>query len=230
MITRTGEQAAGPPSVVLDLRVLKPFEIGARLDALLCYPTASFEKQQAVADAICASLVAHSIADDPSRKADLWRRFPRYKKSASRASLATLQDRRDDALTAGLAFLPLLKKAAIGELPILRGRQKELSLREIAQFLWPPRGHGTEVNYESRLNDRTKHGLRKYYRVAHLAAAFQYIAHERSGTDAAAPFDYQDIDLYREVVRRANEYAGYFAAIPRLGNIADALIHIEWRE
>lgn len=227
---RAGKQVSAPLPLVLDLGVLKPFEIGARVDALLCYPNWSFNKQQRVADAICASLVAHSIADDPSRKADLWRRFPRYKKSASRASLATIQDRRDDALTAGLAFLPLLKKAAIGELPILRGRQKELSFREIARFLWPPRGGGAEVNYESRLNDRQRHGLRKYYPVAHLAAASQYIAQERSGTEPAAPFDYQDIDLYREVVRRANEYAGYFAAIPRLGNIADALIHIEWRE
>ena len=107
---------------------------------------------------------------------------------------------------------------------------KELSGGEIARFLWPPRGHGREVNYLSRLNDRQRHGLRKYYPVAHLAAASEFFARERSGTDAAAPFDYQDIDLYREVVRRANEYAGYFAAIPRLGNIADALIHIEWRE
>ena len=185
---------------------------------------------QAIADAICATIVAYSIAEEPSRKADLWRRFPKYKKSVSRASLATLQDRRDDALTAGLAFLPLLKKAAIGELPIFRGRKGELSRAEIARFMWPSREQGAEINYDSRLNDRQRHGLRRYYPVAHLAAAFQYIARERSGTEPAAPFDYQDIGLYREVVRLANEYAGYFAAIPRLGNIADALIHIEWRE
>lgn len=230
MTKRTGEQVLSASSLVLDLAMLEPFEVGARLDALLCYPTWSFDKQQAIADAICATLVTHAIAEEPSRKGNLWRRFPNYKKSVSRASLATLQDRRDDALVAGLGFLPLLKKAAIGDLPILRGRQKELSVGEIARFLWPPRGHGREINYESRLNDRQKHGLRKYYPVAHLAAAFQYIARERSGTEPAAAFDYQDIDLYREVVRRANEYAGYFAVIPRLGNIADALIHIEWRE
>lgn len=230
MIKRTGKQVSGPPSVVLDLRVLKPFEIGARVDALLCYPTWSFDKQQAVADAICATLVAHSISEDPSRKADLWRRFPKYKKSVSRASLATREDRRRDALTAGLAFLPLLKKAAIGGLPILRGRTGELSRAEIVRFIWQPREEGAEVNYDSRLNDRQRHGLREYYPVAHLAAASEYIARERSGTEPAAAFDYQDIDLYREVVRRANEYAGYFAAIPRLGNIAAALIHIEWRE
>ena len=133
-------------------------------------------------------------------------------------------------MIAGLSFLPLLKKAAMGELPILRGVMKELSQAEIARFNWPPGEQGAEINYQSRLNDRQRHGLRKYYPVAHLAAAFQYMARERSGTEAAAPLDYQNVGLFRDVVRRANEFAGYFATMPKWQNIASALVHIEWRE
>lgn len=229
-VTRGRKKQASPAEpVLLDAAALKPFEIGARLDALLCYPRWSAERQQRVADAICARLVAHSIEVDPSRKANLWGAFPKYTMSRSRASLKTLDERRNDALRAGLAFLPLLKKAAIGKLPILRGRERELSLAEIARFLWPDE-KSQEKDYEDFLHDRAKHGLRRFYPIAHLAAANQYIARERSGEADRAPFEYQDLDFHREVVRRANEYAGYFTAMPRWGNIADALIPIQWRE
>jgi len=207
-VTRGRKKQASPAEpVLLDAAALKPFEIGARLDALLCYPRWSAERQQRVADAICARLVAHSIEVDPSRKANLWGAFPKYTMSRSRASLKTLDERRNDALRAGLAFLPLLKKAAIGKLP-----------------------KSQEKDYEDFLHDRAKHGLRRFYPIAHLAAANQYIARERSGEADRAPFEYQDLDFHREVVRRANEYAGYFTAMPRWGNIADALIPIQWRE
>ena len=133
-------------------------------------------------------------------------------------------------MIAGLSFLPLLKKAAMGELPILRGVTKELSQAEIARFNWPPGEQGAEINYQSRLNDRQRHGLRKYYPVAHLVAAFQYMARERSAFGAAAAIDYQDAEFWRELVRRANGYAGNFAAMPKWQNIASALVRIEWRE
>lgn len=83
MTKRAKKQAPVPEPVVLDAAVLKPFEIGARLDALLCYPKWAYEKQLGVADAICATLVAHSIAVDRSRKAELWGAFPKYKVSRS---------------------------------------------------------------------------------------------------------------------------------------------------
>ena len=89
MTTRVEKQGSLAEPVLLDATVLRPFEIGARLDALLCYPTWSLDRQQRVADAICASLVAHSIAVDPSRKAELRRTFPAYRISRARASLET---------------------------------------------------------------------------------------------------------------------------------------------
>lgn len=230
MSTVGNEQAETVDTLVLDCAASAPFEIGARLDALLCYPTWSAKRQQVVADAICAELMAYSIELEPDRRANLWAEFPQYKKSRSRASLKSLPARRDEALLAGHAFLPLLKKAATGELPSLNGREGELSLSQIARFLWPAEEEGLEIDYEDRLHDRMRHGLRRFYRIAHLAAAYQYIAHERSGAEKAAAIDYQDLDLHRAVVGRSNEYAGYFRSIPRLAKIANGLIDIEWHE
>lgn len=224
------EQGVAIKPVVLDVAVLRPFEIGARLDALLCYPTWPFERQMRIAAAICASVIAHSIAVDPSRKADLLDAFPEYATGHSRTSLETLLKRRDDALNAGFAFLPLLKNAAIGELPILRNRRQELSIDEIARFVWPGEVRGPKFDYGDHLHDRKRHGMRRYYPVAHLAAAYQYVARKRWANELAAAFDYQDLDFHREVVRRANEYAGYFAAMPKWANIANFLVPILWRE
>ena len=71
MRSRPTKEARSNGLLVLDARELEPFEIGARLDALLCYPTWSADRQQKIADAICAMLVAYTIACEPSRKNDL---------------------------------------------------------------------------------------------------------------------------------------------------------------
>jgi hypothetical protein len=211
--------------LLLDTKLLEPFEIGALLDALLCYPTWSEERQQAVAVAICAEIVGHWAEAQPELKAE----YPHYKKSAARTSLRSLRKRRDQALEAGLAFLPHLKRAAIGQLPRFEGAERELSFSEVARFLWPPREGGDEVNYESRIHDLQR-ALRNSYPTAHLAAAYQYIAREQTGRELAAAFDYEDMGLHREAVRRANEFAGYFRATSRLAKIGRRLITLEWRD
>ena len=223
------EQGRAKHSLLLDTQELEPFEIGARLDALLCYPTWSPERQQQIADAICAELVSYSIEVDSGRKGDLTDRYPRYTKHRRRTALGSLPDRREKALTFGQAFLPLLKQAATGELPILYGEQRELSISEIARFIWPPREEGAEINYADRLHDRQKE-LRSYRPIAHLAAAYQYFARQRSGPNQAAPLDYQDLSLHRDLVRRAHEFAGYFRGIPALRFIGNQLLNIEWRD
>jgi hypothetical protein len=72
--------------------------------------------------------------------------------------------------------------------------------------------------------------VRAHRPIAHLAAAYQWIARERSGDQPSATFDYQDLDFHREAVKRANEFAGYLRATPALQGIADQLIDLEWRE
>jgi hypothetical protein len=215
--------------VAFDVGSLAPFEIGARLDALLCYPNWSPQRRQTVSDAICAEVVGYTIELEPFRTRGLRTRYPQYTKSRSRSALNSLPHRREKALTFGLAFLPLLKKAATQELPIFNGQQRELSRVEIARFLWPRWNGGADFDYDQWLHDRMS-DWRNYHPIAHLAAAYQYIARERSGPNEAASIDYQDLDLHREVVRRANEFAGHFRATPGLNGIADQLIELGWRD
>lgn len=214
--------------VILDSRALQPFEIGARLDALLCYSTWSAERRERIADAICARLFAFSIAQDPALKSELSRKYPRYAKQ-NRTRLNSLDGRREKALRVGMAFLPILKEPATGELPLLHGQKRRLTLAEIVRFIWPERQRGPDFVYEDWLKDREK-DVRLYRPIAHLAAAYQWIARERSGDQPSASFDYQDLDLHREAVRRANEFAGYFRSSPALKNIAERLIPLEWCE
>jgi hypothetical protein len=202
------EQVTSSERVVLDTRVLHPFEIGARLEALLCYSTWSAERREKIADAICARLFAFTIAQDPTLKRELSRKYPRYAKH-NRTKLDSLDARREKALRIGVAFLPMLKEPAIGELPEFRGEKRRLTLQEIVRFIWPERQGGPDFVYEDWLKDREK-DVRAHRPTAHLAAAYQWIARERSGNTPSGTFDYQDIDLHREAVRRANEFAGYF--------------------
>jgi hypothetical protein len=222
------EQVHFRERIVLDTQQLQPFEIGARLEALLCYSTWSVERRKRMADAICARLFAYSIGQDPTLEEELSRKYPRYAKH-NRTKLNSLDGRREKALRVGVAFLPMLKEAATGELPELRGEKRTLTLEETVRFIWPERRGGPDFDYKEWLKEREK-DLRAHRPIAHLAAAYQWIARERSGDAASATFDYQDIDLHREAVRRANEFASYFRATPALKVIADQLIELEWRE
>jgi hypothetical protein len=215
--------------IILDPNVMAPFEIGARLDALLCYSTWSMDRQQEIADAICADLFAQWIQIEPHRRAELYEARSQYRKSKKRASLAKLHDRREQVAEAGRAFLPLLKQAATGRLPIFNGEPGAFSMAQIARIIWPPREGGFEEHHLSRLHDNMK-ALRSLRPIAHLAAAHQYVARERSGAEQAAFFDYQDLDFHREVVMRASYFADLFRSIPALGKIASGLVKIEWRE
>lgn len=214
--------------VVLDMHLLHPFEIGARLETLLCYSTWSAERREKIADAICVRLFAFTIAQDPTLKWELSRKYPRYTKQ-NRTKLDSLDGRREKALRIGAAFLPMLKEPATGELPELYGEKRKLTLEEIVRFIWPERQGGPNFVYEEWLKDRQK-DVRAHRPIAHLAAAYQWIARERSGEARSGTFDYQDIDLHREAVRRANEFARYFRASPTLRSIADQLAELEWRE
>lgn len=229
MTRRRVKQVSSPATVVLDCHELRPFEIGAKLDALLCYATWPADRRQKIADAICGQLLAYSIKAEPDRKRELELRYPQYRRSKNRTKLGSLPGRREKALRIGAAFLPFLKEPATGELPELHGEHRKLTLTEIVRYLWPERRGGPDFVYEEWLKDREK-DVRLYRPIAHLAAAYQWIARERSGDQPSASFDYQDLDLHREAVRRANEFAGYFRSSPALKNIAERLIPLEWCE
>ena len=212
-------------SVTLDNGLLEPFEIGALIDAVLCYSTWPAERVKDVATSICADVVQCWAETTPEIRGE----YPHYKKSLNRTSLRSLHHRREKALKFGLAFLPMLKEAATGDLPILSGRQRALSEAEIVRFIWPEPAAHRDFSYDQWLHDKRRE-LRDHRPIAHLAAAYQYIARERSRRNEAAAFDYQDLDFHREAVRRANKFACYFRAVPALKAIGDRLISIEWRD
>lgn len=225
MLSSQTKQAQCLTSVTLDNGLLEPFEIGALMDALLCYSTWPGERVKGVATAICADVVQGWAEASPHIR----REYPHYKKSLNRTSLRALHHRREKALQFGLAFLPMLKEPVTGRLPLLDGRERPLSEAEIVRFIWPDPAAHRDFSYDQWLHDKHKE-LRDHRPIAHLAAAFQYIARERSGSNEAKAFDYEDRDFQREVIGRANQFAGYFRSTRALKRIGDRLIDIEWRE
>ena len=212
-------------SVTFDNGLLEPFEIGALIDAVLCYSTWPAERVKDVATAICADVVQFWAETTPEIRGE----YPHYKKSLNRTSLRSLHHRRDKALKFGLAFLPMLKEAVTGDLPILNGRQRAMSEAEIVRFIWPEPAAHRDFSYDQWLHDKRRE-LRHHRPIAHLAAAYLYAARERSGSNEAASINYEDMELHRNIVKRANEFAGYFRGVPALKAIGDRLINIEWRD
>jgi len=212
--------------IVLDLSCHEPWEIGAQLDAILCYPNFSRERQCKIANAICAKLVDGWITLHRDRKKELLPLRKIYTEAAKRVSINTLEKRRKKALFAGHIFLPLIKKEATGHLPVLRGEIRDLPLVEIARFLSPPEEGGYEENYVTRLRNYQENNVWPWYPIAHLAAAYQALARLRAKEKDSASFDYQDIDFHKKVVMLCNIFAEYFRASRYTKKIAKNLIRI----
>ena len=229
MTIRATEQVLSAEPFVLDERVLAPFEIGARLEALLCHPGKSPAERLLIADAVCADIILQKIDERPADAPELRARFPRYLKSKSRASLGTQARRWQQGFVAGAFFLRQMKPIALRELGFAEAAGDLMSGRQIAQFMWPPNEDGYEQDYESRLNDTVRHSIRKYHPVAHLAAAYEYLARLAAPEGMAATFDYENVDFHRLVVGLAQWFAGIIRKTPAMAGIARKLIDVEWR-
>ena len=224
------EQATQPNTMLLDVARMAPFEIGAHLEALVCHPEKNPDARRRLADAIGADLVSQMIDCEPDRARELRSRYPRYKKSLSRASLGTQGKRWDAALTAGVFFLAQIKKAATGEHPILEGVAKPFSGRKLTEVMLVPDEGGELEQFESRLHDALRNDVRRFYPVAHLAAAYQYIARVACGANVAGTFDPEDLDFHRMVVQLSARFAQFIRETPALDGAASKLIDIEWRD
>ena len=214
-------------TLILDPSRNVPYEIGAMLDVALCYPKLSADHQLRIANALCAELVAGWLELEPHRVEEIRPLLRGYRQVAHRASCAKLNQRREKAMIAGQSFLPLIKERALGELPILNGKSGKLSRQQIASHLWPVPKGGFEDNYVSRLHDRKRNDILPWYPVAHLAAAYQFLARHLSGKEQASGFDYQDLGLHVLAVMLAAKFADYFRATPGLASIATKLRDIE---
>lgn len=211
----------------LNVRDNAPFEIGAMLDVVLCYPTFTPERQVKIANALCARLVKEWIALEPHRAVELRAPLREYRRVSGRASCGMLEKRRQKSLIAGQSFLPLIKQAAYGELPVLEGVNRQLSRHQIASQLWPAMEGGYEENYESRLRDRKENDIWPWYSVAHLAAAYEGLARLGAGHEEGSEFDYQDLNFHIRAVMLASEFARHFRTVPQLADIAGKLLNIE---
>lgn len=217
-------------TVVLDASTSEPFEIFAQLQALMCHPLSTQEERNRIAKAICADIVDQLCELQPELAPFLTARFPHYRKSLNRVSLGSQGERWNDGLNAGWYFHVRLHKELTGKHPALNGTPEKVSGRAVVSTMFPAREDGFEENYESRLHDIEKHQIRRYYPVAHLAAAFQSAAHAISPQGLAGEFDIHDLGFLRQVVSVARAYAEYIRRTPKLANVADQLIDLEWRE
>lgn len=224
------EQVIVRDRVVLNASTLEPFEIFARLQALMCHPLSSQEERDRIAGGICADLIEQQCELQPDVAAALRANFPQYRKSLNRVSLGSQGERWGEALIAGWYFLRRLDPESASKDPRLVDNLNKGSGRDILRDMFPPREDGFEENYESRLNDIAKHLVRRHYSVAHLAAAFQCAAHISAPDRQAGEFQIHNLEFLRALVNLANGYARAIRQTSELANVADQLIEIEWRD
>lgn len=224
------EQVQDVDTLLLDASQLEPFEIGARLEALLCHPEKPAEARQAFAHAVCADLIAQRSEKSAEEGEALWACFPQYLKSKNRKGLLNHSRRWGKALVAGSVFLKQLKAAGV------RGTEAEhiggapLPLQGIANIMCPPHEGGAEIHYESRIHDWLRDDIRMFHPVAHLAAAYQYVARLGNPEGMGLDFKYNDLNFHRMIVQLAAVFTTYIRETPDLDRAASMLIPIEWRE
>lgn len=224
------EQVIFRDRVVLEASASEPFEIFAQLQALMCHPLSTAEERDRIANGICADLVDQQCELEPELAASLRARFPQYRKSHNRVSLASHSKKWGEALIAGWYFLVRLNKELTGEHPALTGTPKKASGRDVLGNMFPAREDGFEENYESRLHDIERHLIRRHYPVAHLAAAFQAAAHATSPNNHAGEFDIHDLGFLRLIVSLACAFEERIRRTTDLATFADRMIELEWRD
>lgn len=230
MANRAKEQAPVGERVVLDARHLEPFEIGAQLEALVSHPDKSPEGRQAVANAICADIVAQRIEQDPTAMNALRDLYPHYAKSRNRTSLGSQGKRWGRGLTAGVVFLKQIEKASLRDGGVRADDKASLPLQTIAEFMWPVREQGDEINYETRIHDALRDDVRRFHPVAHLVAAYQFAGRCADAEGLRMEFDYDNLAFHRAIVMLAATFARYIRDTPQLARAAAQLIEIEWSD
>jgi hypothetical protein len=224
------KQAVRNERVVFYASTSEPFEIYAQLQALMCFPDETSDGRDRVAKAICADILDQQSEMEPEIAPTLRDLFPQYLKSKNRVSLASHGKRWGEAFIAGAYFLVRVKKEAIGEHPLLNGVAGKVSGRAVVKAMFPEREDGLEIDYDSRLHDIEKHSIRRFYPIAHLAAAYQCAAHVVCPEAEAGNFEVHNLDFHKIVVQLAGAYAECIRATPELANVAEQLIELDWRD
>ncbi|WP_221796219.1 hypothetical protein [Aquisediminimonas sediminicola] len=216
--------------LVLDTTRLEPWEIAAHLHIRLAYPSATAARTQRLIKSVCADRIAVMIEQNPESRSELLARFPTYNPRQVRTGREGIITNFEEAHRMGAAVLALVKEAATGELPVVNGQRRQLSLDFIVQYLWPNSANAGEEKYLMWVHDVKKRQVRKRYPMAHLAAALAWLAREKSAAGAPMELAYDDLDFLRRWVSKACEIAGYIRATPTCELMASQLIDLRWIE
>ncbi|KUO56876.1 MAG: hypothetical protein APF78_05800 [Sphingomonadales bacterium BRH_c3] len=216
--------------LVLDTTRLEPWEIAAHLHIRLAYPDATAARTQRLINSVCADQIAMMIEKHPGNRTELLARFPTYNPRKVRTGRESIITNLEEAQRMGAAVLALVKETATGEPPVINGQPRQLSLDFIVQYLWPNSASAGENKYLAWVHDVEKRQIRTRYPMAHLAAALEWLAREKSAAGDLMEFVYEDLDFLRRWVSKACEIADYIRATPQLKGMAEKLINLTWIE
>lgn len=211
----------------LDPNLLEPFEIGARLTAVVAFPGAGEDEARSKAEeALCAKLVRITFETFPETTEDLRERFPLYysidPKEAGRR-LRTLRRRLDDRMIAGRMSLGFLEEAITKKPPRLPDGMPRLSLNELSKLVQREARQSDPENVERRV-------WRQTLPVIHLAAAYQVLLRGADGQGQPLSQDLQDLDAHRRVVSLAQFHEEVVLADERFNITPENLVRLRWEE
>lgn len=216
--------------LVLDTTRFEPWEIAAHLHIRLAYPDVRAPRRQRLINSVCADQIAMMIEKHPGSRTELLARFPTYNPRKVRTERKHIVAGLEEAQRMGAAVLALVKETVTGELPVINGQPRPLSLDFIVQYFWPNDASAGENKYLAWAHDVEKRQVRSRYPMAHLAAALEWLAREKSAAGDSMEFVYEDLDFLRRWVSKACEIAGYIRAAPQCELMASQLIDLRWIE
>jgi hypothetical protein len=208
---------------LLNSTILEPFEIGAKLLAIACYPaTDENDALQKAAEALCADTIRIKCTEYPE-SAQQWRdAYPAYSaidERESRRRLRTFSNRLQRRMLAARMSLGFFERAITGKEPRLPNGMKRHSLNELSKLVMEQTHQSVPENFEHRI-------WRPSRPVIHIAAAMQVIARASEPNSVAVGYPLDDLPLHRLVIEWAAFHEKMVLADPRFGVDTDQLVRV----
>jgi hypothetical protein len=207
----------------LDSGRLEPFEIGARLLALVAYPAAEeLDGRKEAAEALCAETIRATCAEYPEN-APQWREaYPTYSAiddRETRRRLRTFPRRLNHRMLAARMSLGFLEQGLTGESPRLPDGMQRLSLNELSKLVMVQTHQSHAENIEHRIWRATRP-------VIHIASAMQVIARASGSISNDIGYPLDDFPLHRLVIEWAEFHEKLILADSRFGVKPDDLVRV----
>jgi hypothetical protein len=220
--------------ITLDAGALEPFEIGARLLALLAFPAPGERKRRyGIEGALCSEIIARTCDDQPETADAIRVRYRRYTKRKQRVSLGSFQKRLNKAMFAGTMALGYLEEGISGQSAKLPTTMPSMSFRNLARHVAQRDGLVDDLNnshYEEAIRMFVKRTWHPWYPVLHLASAFQVACRMYSMEAEGMPYDIHNLAAHKAVVAYAQMHAAVICREPQLSKVAEQLVDIEWND